>query len=915
MGGESLVFVMDKHYAWVPAIQTSEGDAKGKADVTVFEYKTEQDIRCDSGRNSKGKKKTKVNLKDYPNGVLPLQNVDANGNLLEFPDMVNLPNLHEAGILFNLKKRHQDDKPYTRTGDIILAFNPFCKIADCYSEKKRIYYSNRIVWDNRGGEKDPRDTMDPHVYETSSLVYRGLFIDKVDQSILVSGESGAGKTYAVNICLNHIASVQRGPVKASGDESFTDPVVERIVESNPLLESFGNAKTTRNDNSSRFGKYMQLQFHDSAPNNPLPDYSKSTLHLAGSKCETYLLEKNRITGHEDTERTYHVLYQIAEAPEEEKQRIWPFLIGKNETSFKYVGKSPPNTLIDGLTDVEHYSNVKKILGIIHVEGDDLTVLQQAIACVIACGNLTFGPKADNEDASSLTSKDLSKTIAELVGLSAEDLELAFTERTMKTRTESMKVQLSPSVAKESSDAFAKEIYAKVFAYVVSKLNAATMAENNYHAKDTVEYKIIGLLDIFGFESFAINRFEQLCINYANEKLQQKFTEDIFKSVQDEYESEGIDLADISYDDNSDVLALIDGKRGIMTFLNEECVRPNGTDKTFLSKAVGNNKKDPCLLMDPRNPDSFGVHHYAGKVLYSPDYFVMRNKDSIPSDLADCMAKSTNAVVTLKLEAPGSAGKAPKRSKSNLSGSTVWNKYKVQMAALMGAVRKTRSRYIRCVKPNKEKVPRNVTQISVCEQLRCAGVIGAVTVTRSCYPNRIENETCRLRFGGMWDKAAYPSKGSDSDPKEVKLKRDCESLLECALKTKEVDGKVVFVVGHTKSYFRGGALEFLEANRAAGMDKYAVTAQALVRGHIDRLEYGKLVGNKKQAAKEAAEAKEKEAREKVEHEEREKQQRELKKQQKELEKQQAEQERAAAKERAAAEREEAEQKTKKSHARN
>jgi myosin-5 len=875
----SLVFVKDKELAWVPGVQTQEVNDKKKgrcAVVEIWNFPDEQSIVCDNGRSAKGHTEKQVPLKEYIASVLPLQNVDNNGNIIEFPDMVELPYLHEAGILFNLKLRHLRNKPYTRTGDIIIAINPFQWFTDLYTEKKRTYYSNRIVWQD-SGEVDPRKSMEPHVYETSSLVYKGLAFEKQDQSILVSGESGAGKTETVKICMNHIASVQRGPVAMTGDDSFSDPVVDRVLQSNPLLETFGNAKTTRNDNSSRFGKYLQLQFEDDAKNAPIIDKSKSHCFLAGSKCDVYLLEKNRITGHEPAERTYHVFYQMCAAPDNEKAFFWPYIQGKTELDFKYVGQSPPNTLIEGMTDEAHFINTKRVLELIEVKGDILKTLYVAVCGSLMCGNITFGQKGD--DASELTSKDEANELANLIGVSFDDLSKAFTERTMKTRNETYKVPLKKEVAKESCDAFAKEIYNKLFLWLVVQINNATSAEKNYSKSDTIEYGVIGLLDIFGFESFKINRFEQLCINYANEKLQQKFTEDIFQSVQQEYEAEGIELAEISYDDNSDVLDLIESRGGLCAMLNEECVRPKGNDETFVNKALSANKNSPALIVNSMNRSSFGVHHYAGKVMYDAEGFVARNQDTLPVDLEECGLKSNNFIISKKPEEDEPAGGGgPKRSKSNLVGSTVWNKYKVQLASLMTNLRKTKSKYIRCVKPNKPKKANIMEHMSTVEQLRCAGVVAAVTITRSAFPNRLENETARLRFASMWDKAKYPVPNTDGMSEEQKLKAECEVLFTCALKEREEDGKQAFVCGKTRTYFRAGALEFLEANRAAGMDGQAVMAQKIIRGFLVRKKFAKLLNSKAEEERLAREAADREAREAAEKAAKEQAEAELKRQQ-------------------------------------
>jgi myosin V len=743
-----------------------------------------------------------------------------------------------------MKKRHMNGKPYTRTGDIIIAINPFQWFHELYTEKKRTYYSNRLVWEATG-EDDPRDKIEPHVYEVSSLAYKGLAFEGGNQSILVSGESGAGKTETVKICMNHIASVQRGPGSlTSGDE--LDPVVKRVVESNPLLEAFGNAKTQRNDNSSRFGKYLQLQFDSSsAKHGDITDRSKSHCVLAGSKCDVYLLEKNRVTGHSDKERTYHIFYQLLAAPDSDKASYWPKLKGKNNKDFKYIGHTD-TTKIEGMTDAQHYDHTVKTLALINITGDRLATLMRAIAIVMQCGNLTFGAKGGDKDKSDTTSKADLADLASLMGVGESDLTCAFTERTMKTKTEEYKVPLNQDAAKDACDAFAKEVYGKVFLWLVKEINAATCAEDNYKGPAT-EFGIVGLLDIFGFESFVVNRFEQLCINYANEKLQQKFTEDVFRAVQLEYEAEGIELAEITYDDNTDVLDLIEGRTGLLALLNEECVRPKGNDQQFVQKALQQNASSPCLIVNKMDRMSFGIHHYAGKVMYDADQFVTRNQDTLPTDLEDIGMKSSNEIVSKKFEEPPKEPvpgnkRTLVRQKSNLVAPTVWGKYKTQLQELMTNLRKTNSRYIRCIKPNMKKIPVLMEHIPTVEQLRCAGVVAAVTLARSAFPNRLDNPSVRFRYGSMWEKSQYPSAKTSSMDSNEALRCDCDAILNCALKVKETvnnEGKVAkaYVVGKTKSYFRAGALEYLEANRKSGLDSQAVTIQRFARGWLVRKQVG------------------------------------------------------------------------------
>eukprot|EP00531_Pseudo-nitzschia_arenysensis_P017173 CAMPEP_0116143030 /NCGR_PEP_ID=MMETSP0329-20121206/15231_1 /TAXON_ID=697910 /ORGANISM="Pseudo-nitzschia arenysensis, Strain B593" /LENGTH=1142 /DNA_ID=CAMNT_0003638319 /DNA_START=57 /DNA_END=3485 /DNA_ORIENTATION=- len=841
----AYVFIRDPEYAWIPAIKESSTDKT--AVVRIPQYASEQATVCDGGATSKGWEEEEVPLKEYNRGVLPMQNVDQNGFLKSYPDMVNLPFLHEAGLLYNLKERHKNGKPYTRTGDIIIAVNPFQWFKEIYTEKVRNRYARVLVWDNQEG--DPRSQLEPHVYETSALAYKGLAFDGNDQSILVSGESGAGKTETVKICMNHMASCQQGPRASSSQMS---PVVQRVLESNPLLEAFGNAKTVRNDNSSRFGKYIQLQFDmGDAAQQQFRSRTEATCVLAGSKCDAYLLEKNRVVSHESAERTFHIFYQIIAA--RDKTKYWSKLAGTNNESFRFVGKTDTDT-IEGMKDADHFVNTVRVLEEVGVEGDSLMTLMQAIIIVLQLGNLTFKADPSDDDRSQISSNKEFADLCELMCIPEASLEAALTERTMKTRNETYKVPLTSDKAREATESFAKEIYGRAFLWLVRCINDATAAELNYKSGTMTSFGIIGLLDIFGFESFVRNRYEQLCINYCNEKLQAKFTEDIFRSVQEEYEREGIPLDEITYDDNTDVLTLIESKTGLLAMLNEECVRPKGSDQAFVQKAIAGNKKSPCLFENKMSRCGFGIHHYAGKVMYDATGFVESNQDTLPTDLAEAALLSSNEILAKHMtndscqnfksegstpKASSSGRSAPKRAKSNIVAPTVWTKYKSQLSSLMGALKRTNSRYIRCIKPNKPKKPVLMEHLSTIEQLRCAGVVAAVTLSRSAFPNRLENEVVRFKFWQLWDKDRYPSKATRDMQASEKLKCDCEALLECALAPlKEINPKTgkpftIALTGKTRSYFKMGVLEFLESHRSSGLEQYAVAIQKIARGFITR----------------------------------------------------------------------------------
>lgn len=949
----NYVYILDPKHSWIPAkVKDRNTTSRNLIQISVPQYRNEQAIRCDGGRTaSQGYKVESIDLDDaenqikYPNRHLPLQNVNSEGELQVVDDMVDLPFLHEAAILYNLKARHIQSLPYTRTGDIILACNPYKWFHHLYSDEQRSLYSQALVWNGQpkssmasspkslsqpttltpvnsnisdssqrqpSAASDPRTMLPPHVYETSCLAYMGLVRDQEHQSILVSGESGAGKTETVKILMHDLASIQEErqvgtQTNFKSKMAANNDIVQRVLDSNPLLEAFGNATTLRNDNSSRFGKYLQLQYDvSSGAKHSNAAAGIGSAILAGSKCEVYLLEKSRVTHHHDSERTYHIFYQLLAAPEELKAAIWDGLENTDNESFCYVGETEID-VIEGKTDAERFQLTLQALELIGVRGEILQMLLRAICVVLQLGNLEFAPAQPesatgmsalgvhyqagnsdgNHDASDISSIEELQELSELMGMNdinpdskvSDVLKKSLTVRNVEARGEVFAVPLTPEKAKESADAFAKEIYAKTFLWLVRTINDATCAEKNYrfvHTKTKVpppaNFGIIGLLDIFGFETFEVNRFEQLCINYCNEKLQQKFTQDIFRSVQVEYENEGIELEEITYDDNADVLDLVEGRMGLLAFLNEECVRPKGSDKTFVYKAQAMNKENRCFFRDKHAADTeFGIHHYAGKVLYDATNFVKKNADTLPSDLLDCAKLSSNAIIANELNnesmmnslhkvslgagttgtkkkkrpksAQNSSNNQSKKRTSNLVAETVWTKFKTQLSRLMETLSNTKTRYIRCIKPNTKKAPLIMEHVSTVEQLRCAGVVAAVTISRSAFPNRLEHISVLDRFKSLWPKGDHISVlQNESLDIDERCKKATDILLTLALKDMEFEKNGskfrAFVMGKTRAYFRAGALEFLEAERMKHLGAYAIVIQTSARRFICELMYAR-----------------------------------------------------------------------------
>jgi myosin heavy subunit len=363
---------------------------------------------------------------------------------------------------------------------------------------------------------------DPHVYEVSALAYRGLARSGQDQTILVTGESGAGKTETVKIVMDHLATIQlTRPGGVEDEHNASKVIVDRVINSSPVFEAFGNAKTVRNDNSSRFGKFIQLQFRvEPIAVAQMGGREVPYTDLVGSKVSTYLLEKNRVVFHADGERIFHVFYQLLAAPVEFKKQIWPFFAECGVNDFKYTAEMEPNVCEDG----KLWTETKEALGLFKFRNDSLLVLMQALGIVLQIGNLIFveDDSVEHHQASVISSEEELHRLSAMIGIPENDLQETMTSRVFKTPgSDSILLKLSPEAAKEACDALAREIYSRIFDLVVGRINEFTeFPESDGQRLSTIGR--ISLLDIFGFERFEVNRFEQLCINYTNEKLQYKF---------------------------------------------------------------------------------------------------------------------------------------------------------------------------------------------------------------------------------------------------------------------------------------------------------------------------------------------------------------------------------------------------------
>ncbi|KAF1335305.1 Myosin-like protein, partial [Globisporangium splendens] len=736
----------------------------GESERRVVDLKDPDTIRAVAGPTATEIESLPVAiLQDNPSGV---------------EDMRLLRYLNEPSILFNLKQRFEASKPYTYTNEIVIAVNPYKWIENIYGDNLHEPYLRK-----------PRDSLPPHVYSTSTAAYKHMTNNQMNQSILVSGESGAGKTETTKIVMNHLASVAGGK---------KDKTIAKVIDVNPLLESFGNAKTTRNDNSSRFGKFTQLQFSDQGK-------------LVGAKCDTYLLEKSRVVSIAEGERNYHIFYQMLAGLSQSELQAFQL---DPAFAYQYTGELKSMS-IDGMDDSKWLAGTRNSLSLIGLNAADQKTLLQILAGVLHLGEISF--EESGESGSRISSTQALSKVGAMFGLHTSSIEEALCNRTVITRNDAVTVPMDPVEALENRDALAKTIYSKMFDWMVQKINAAISAEESQiHGQ-------IGVLDIFGFEDFAQNGFEQFCINYANEKLQQKFTTDVFKTVEDEYVREGLQWDHIQYQDNKDIVEVIDGKLGIIALMNDHLRQARGTEEALVNKIKTNHQKkgneiNPHIDFPRVKRTQFIINHYAGSVTYETVGFMEKHRDMLQKDLMDLIQSSDISLLTeLFEEKECVVESAGNRSKAGVK--SLGSQFKISLGQLMENISVTNTHYIRCIKPNSNKSPTEFNKRMVVEQLRSAGVIEAIRITRSGYPSRLTPEELATRYAIM-----FPPSMHTPD-----FRRTSTIFMDLIGRKSPLE----YQMGKTLIYFKNGVMEELEAMKSDFMYYEATCIQKVVLGFIER----------------------------------------------------------------------------------
>ncbi|XP_042233843.1 unconventional myosin-Ie-like isoform X2 [Homarus americanus] len=603
-------------------------------------------------------------------------------------DMVLLTKITEDAITDNLKRRFLEDKIYTYIGPVLVAVNPF---------KQLPYFGEREIEMYQGAAQYE---VPPHIYSLADNMYRNMLIDSDSQCVIISGESGAGKTVSAKFIMNYITRVSGGGQKVQ-------QVKEIILESNPLLESFGNAKTTRNNNSSRFGKYVEIQF--SRGGEPL-----------GGKISNFLLEKSRVHSLNEGERSFHIFYQIcAGATPEMKSDLGVV----SPEYFKYLNQSGVYK-VDGTNDAHEFQETLRAMSVMGItEGIQMDILR-IVAAILHMSNVSF---MEQNNAAFITDPNFLEFPAYLLGIDSQVLGQKLVSRVFDSKwggkSERVDVTLNTEQAQFTRDAWTKGLYSRLFDYIVETVNGAMVTDANLMC--------MGILDIYGFEIFAKNGFEQFCINYVNEKLQQIFIELTLKSEQEEYHSEGIQWSPIKFFDNKVVCDLIETKRppGIMCILDDTCAtmsaKSEGADEDFHRKMESQVGTNPYYQ---KFNNGFTIKHYAGNVSYHIDNFCEKNRDVLFVDIIEVMQKSSNAFIRSLF---------PDVIQSGAKGrpTTAGTKIRTQANELVTTLMKCMPHYIRCIKPNETKKPHDWDDQMVKHQVGYLGLKENIRVKRAGFAYR------------------------------------------------------------------------------------------------------------------------------------------------------------------------------------
>nr|XP_010586381.2 unconventional myosin-X isoform X2 [Loxodonta africana] len=700
-------------------------------------------------------------------------------------DMATLTELHGGSIMYNLFQRYQRNQIYTYIGSIIASVNPYKTIPGLYERTTMEQYSKHHLGD-----------MPPHIFAIANECYRCLWKRHDNQCILISGESGAGKTESTKLILKFLSVISQQSLELSLKEK-TSCVEQAILESSPIMEAFGNAKTVYNSNSSRFGKFIQLNICQKG-------------NIQGGRIVDYLLEKNRVVRQNSGERNYHIFYALLAGLGDGEREEFYLSIPENYHYLNQSGCIEDKTI----NDQESFKEVIKAMGVMQFTKEEVREVLRLLAGILHLGNIEF-ITAGGAQVSFKTALGRS---AELLGLDSTQLTDALTQRSMILRGEEILTPLNVQQAVDSRDSLAMALYARCFEWVIKKTNSRIKGKD--------DFKSIGILDIFGFENFEVNHFEQFNINYANEKLQEYFNKHIFSLEQLEYSREGLVWEDIDWIDNGECLDLIEKKLGLLALINEESHFPQATDSTLLEK-LHNQHANNHFYVKPRVAvNNFGVKHYAGEVHYDVRGILEKNRDTFRDDLLNLLRESRFDFIYDLFEHVSSRNNQDTlKCGSKHRRPTVSSQFKDSLHSLMATLSSSNPFFVRCIKPNMQKMPDQFDQAVVLNQLRYSGMLETVRIRKAGYAVRRPFQDFYKRYKVLMRNLTLPE--------DVRGK--CTALLQLYDASNSE-----WQLGKTKVFLRESLEQKLEKRREEEVTRAAMVIRAHILGYVARKQYRKVL---------------------------------------------------------------------------
>ncbi|KAI8325099.1 hypothetical protein GQ54DRAFT_255400, partial [Martensiomyces pterosporus] len=733
------------------------------------------------------------------------------------PDLTTLSYLHEPAVLYNLRRRYEQKQIYTYSGVVLVAMNPFHTVP-LYTPECMAHYAK-----GHGGHDDP------HLFAIAEDAYQGMVNDKRNQTIIVYGESGSGKTTSAKYIMRYFAQAHH----ADTNSEQMSTVESQILATNPVFESFGNAKTTRNDNSSRFGKFLDIKFE------------MKKQKIVGGRIRTFLLERSRVAYQPPTERNYHIFYQLLAGADDALRA--ELHLGNEYGSweaFHYTSQGGEGSgTIPGVDDAEDFAVTDASLEMVGIDSSQRRDIWRTLSGILHLGNVTFSGSETVGSYIDTASEAQFAIAARLLGVEEAKLRQWLTKRQIVTRHDHILAKVNKTQALVIRDSIAKFIYSRLFDWILGPINASLLPTE----VDEQATSFVGVLDIYGFEHFEHNSFEQFCINYANEKLQQGFNHHVFKLEQEEYRKEELtNWTFIGFQDNQPCIDLIEGKPiGILSLLDEESRLEQGSDRTFTEKlyrqfdATKTMAVSASYFRKPRfSNTAFTIKHYAHDVTYEGDGFLEKNKDTVPDEVLDLLCSSSFAFVsnlatshTREAGSPHISASAPARGGfQRRQAPTLAGVFKRSLTGLMSTLSETEMHYIRCIKPNEAKAAWEFQPKMVLSQLRSCGVIETIRISKAGYPSRVPIRTFNERYA--------PSLNSSSASSEKPSEEEhalCQQILEACLPDRDQ-----YQIGLTKVFFRAGQWAIMEKKRSYLFENSAVIIQKFCRGHLVRRSYQVMV---------------------------------------------------------------------------